>query len=560
MKEPRQRTGTEPIPGHLSAAPESSPPAAPRTVRSAAYIGLACFAGAFLLYLATWMRVQPWDSIAYTARALGNPLLSERFLSTAWFHPHHLLYVPLAALFGHVLPPGDAGPLASFAPLLLLSSLAGAGCVGLAGWIAHRATGRRSTAVFAAAALALTNAVWIYSTIVEVMMPALCFLLLGVALAFGRSHRHAVAAGLAIGLAVLLHQIVVLFAVALTLALALPARGALRRPGSARRFAAAWIALAVGVYAWAAVAHQGLRSPVEIARWTLAAGERSESSRLSLAGMAWQSARTLCEALITQTPVARRADPAAWPWMLAITLVLAVLAGGMVLAWRRRNAAGSSPDAGVALRGLAWGALATAAFIAWFQPRTLDYWVYVVACLMLLAGIGAMGSRGAGGRVGALAWPALVLLGGVNFGYRALPALDPENAPYADLLRFSAGRLRAGDCLWIGPRDASLEDALVALPFFAQVDTRVAGNDRAPWMPGGLARGAPRSGARPAAPCAGRVFATANALAQLEAQRGERIAAEPQGSMRGVPVFRLGERAGIATPARPDTLSGGTAP
>jgi hypothetical protein len=50
----------------------------------------------FVLYGATEVRCHSWDEIAYTARAVDHPLLSDRLLSTQYLHPHHLLYVPWA--------------------------------------------------------------------------------------------------------------------------------------------------------------------------------------------------------------------------------------------------------------------------------------------------------------------------------------------------------------------------------------------------------------------------------------------------------------------------------
>ena len=145
-------------------------------------LALAAVSAAFLaVYLLTRAQVHGWDSLAYAARAAGDPLLSEKFLSTRYFHPHHLLYVPFAqgcrAALGW-LPGADL-----LAPLQWANSLLGAGCVLLAGLIVRALGGGPGRALFAAAAVGFANGVWTYATAVEVMIPALfCLLLTGLSL------------------------------------------------------------------------------------------------------------------------------------------------------------------------------------------------------------------------------------------------------------------------------------------------------------------------------------------------------------------------------------------
>src|SRR5262249_43155235 len=135
------------------------------------------------VYLLTLHHAHGWDSIAYTARSVADPLLSERYLSSRLFHPHHLLYVPLllpaqglAALLRGAPFAAPAGEAAFTAPMVR-NALLGGLSAGLAGALAARlgASPRRAFAV--ALAVGVSNAVWRYATEVEVMVPALCALL-----------------------------------------------------------------------------------------------------------------------------------------------------------------------------------------------------------------------------------------------------------------------------------------------------------------------------------------------------------------------------------------------
>src|SRR2546430_17186171 len=85
--------------------------------------------GAMLLALdlATLQRVHGWDEMAYTARSIHDPFISERGPASGLFHPHHLLYVPLVILWRGLLRPFGIGGGDPFLPLQILNALLGAG-------------------------------------------------------------------------------------------------------------------------------------------------------------------------------------------------------------------------------------------------------------------------------------------------------------------------------------------------------------------------------------------------------------------------------------------------
>lgn len=485
---------------------------------------------AFVCYLASWGAVHSWDSIAYTARVLGDPLLSEAFLSTSWLHPHHLIYVPLGQLAAFLLGPFTRDP---FAPLLLLSSVTGAGTVALGAWLASRAAGTRAAGLAAAGILAFANSTWLYSTAVEVMMPALCFLLTGGALLVRSGRRAALLAGLAVALAVLTHQITVFHAVALSVGLAHS------RDRRTIPFVAAWMVPVGTLYVLAAVLYAGALSPAEVVAWSVAAGSRHEYDVTGFARSTYGAARTAAEGLVTLVPVTRFRTGATRDagTILGAAAALLVLAGtlvGLVQAIRARpparpDEAQADPEAQRVLTAFLAGTLATSLFIAWFQARTLDYWVYAVAGLALWV-------------CGRLPRPApavfaawLFTLAGVNCAFRVLPMRDPANAPYAECSRFASKHMKRGDRLWLGPEDEALELSLVVLPFYHGVLVARLGPPEQAARERGSER---RQRSAPAVPSP-RDFVTESALSWLPGEPRTPAAVDSVGSLLGARIFLL---------------------
>jgi len=478
---------------------------------------------AFGLYHATRSAVHSWDSIAYTARAHDDPFLSERFLSTTRFHPHHLLYVPLAQWVIEVT--GERAGTDPFAPLLLLSCIAGALSVGAGAWIAWRVAGTLEAALATAGFLTLANSTWLYSTLVEVMMPAIACLFVGVALLTHRPLWVVFLAALAVAAGVLLHQIVALYAIVLTLALF--ASGF----GRGLVFALTCGAAIVGTYGWVAFTFGGAESLPEVVAWTLSASPRSAGLASGIVAASYEAVRTGAEAVVTLVPVTRLRAGATMDVPLWIGVgAVAIVGVTAVLGWTRALRA-APPDASSPTRaasaGLLWGSVVTALFIAWFQARVIDYWVYVVAAL----GVWALGRLRFVPKVAFLVW--LLLLGGTNYYFRVLPMRDAGNAPYAAMARYVEERLQPGDRFWLADSDTALEHALVLLPFVYKVETETVDPVAVGQSPAG------RSRAREWALGPGRLFATSAARGEIRRAGIQEWAWSQEGRIGETPVYRL---------------------
>lgn len=497
----------------MSAYPPVETPAPGRAPQVNAW---SASAAAFLLFLATWSGVHSWDSIAFTARAHDDPLLSDTFLSTTLLHPHHLLYVPLAKFFVWLTQAWTVYP---FAPLLLLNSLAGAGVAGLGGWLAERASGKAIVGRAATAILMLSNTTWLYSTLVEVMMPALCFLLIGGVALTVPTRRGALVGGLAVAAGILLHQIVAFYAIVLSVLLVVS------RDRRALIFTLAWIVPAGLAYLAAAIGYGGARSVSEVLAWPFASGAAAERFPRGLTAAVYESARTGAEGLVSLVPLSRlRTGDTEWTTVLGAIAALLVLAGASLGLWRaaRSRPAAGDPRARTVTGALLLGSALVALFVSWFTARTIDFWVYVVASAAIWA-------CGRAPRVPVVAFAAwLVMLATVNLGFRVVPMRNPANAPYADLSRFAASHFQAGDRLWIGPGDEALVHAPMVLPFFHRVEVKWAD---APEV---------------APPAAGRTFATETALPALAA--ADSLQAEEVGTLRSIRVYRLAPASSRAAP------------
>lgn len=501
------------------------PPSASRVfapIRAFLSLALAALL-AFGLFYATRSAVHSWDSIAYTARAHDDPLLSEQFLSTTRFHPHHLLYVPLAEWVIEVTE--ERAGEDPFAPLLLLSCVAGALCVLLGGWIAWRVAGTLEAALATTGFLMLANSTWLYSTIVEVMMPAIACLFVGVALLTHRPLWVVFLAALAVAAGVLLHQMVALYAIVLTLVL-LPS-GLTR----ALVFGVTCAAAVVGTYAWIGLSFGVVDSLPEVVAWTLSASPRSTGLASGIVAVSYQAVRTGAEAIITLVPVTRlRAgvtpDIPLWVGAGAVAIVGLTAVLGWIRALRAAPPDAASP-ARAASAGLLWGSVLTALFIAWFQARVIDYWVYVVAAL----GVWAFSRLRFVPKVALLIW--LLLLGGTNYYFRVLPMRSAANAPYAALAQYAEEQMEPGDRFWLADTDTTLEHALVLLPFLYKVEAETVD----PVAVGQSTAG--RSRAREWALGPGRLYATSDARGEIRRAGVREWAWSQEGQIGETPIFRL---------------------
>ena len=512
--------------------PRTRPAPGTRSYRPLFALGALFLAG----YALTLSRTHDWDSLAYAARVAGDPLLSEKYLSTRFFHPHHLLYGAFGTLARALLVPLGLGrdPLL---PLQVADCVLGAGCVVLMGALVQAATGRTARAILIAAAAGLSNAVWIYSTDVEVMIPALFFTLAAAFLLLrARSSLGEVVAGAAMALAILLHQLCVLPAAALIVTLALQRRRPAGR--AAMPFALACILPTLASYLVVGVAAAGVRSSADFIDWVLAARGRSGFGAEPLTAGVYQAAHAAAESLVSLVPIGREAVSRPGPVTPGTVAVRAavwgVLAGFVLLAATGARGAMRVRPAGPVGAGLALGTLALVLFIGWFQPWNVDYWVYVIACGWLLIGLHAQAPRR--GRTAAAVMAAIYLLalGVVNLAFRAIPSRDPANAEYRAAVLFARARLRPpGSLLVVGPNHR-LGSSLIAIPLFARVAVEITrgGED-----PAGAAR--LREQVWRACAAGRRIYASAEALRSLADPGPLPADPRPVGVLEGDTVFVL---------------------
>lgn len=180
--------------------------------------------------------------------------LVHRIAIGHWFHPHHLLYNWTAGkwlLLARALGlPGDTAALVE-----AMNACFGAVTLGIFHVLLRTRAGLKRTGAFlGTAVLGFSFGFWFFSTVVEVYVPALCFLTLAFTLLTRREMsrgRYAWVGGVH-GMAVLFHQVHVLFGLVVAMRFVLECLE--RRPGMVRKavaYATSAI-LCVGIpYVWA---------------------------------------------------------------------------------------------------------------------------------------------------------------------------------------------------------------------------------------------------------------------------------------------------------------------
>jgi hypothetical protein len=488
------------------------------------------------LYVLTRSRVHTWDAIAYAARASDDPLLADRYLSTGLFHPHHLLYAPLAVAVHRVLAPlGLARD--PMLPLQLLSAACGASSAWLAGRLAARLGATPGRALWATTVVGVSNAVWRFSTEALVMVPSLACLVTGAWAAAGaRSRAGWWIAGVAFAGAALVHQSAVVFAAAATAALLWAGRGGRLTPGARTAFTLGWT-LPVGLaYLAVGIAETGGWSPARLADWAFTAAHRSTSVHATLLSVARDTALGLSEAWVTLAPLRGLGGAGGvGPWRLAglvavvggaLAAVIAVLPALPALARAVR-----SHEIVVAM--LIAGGVATGGLIAAFQPWNHAYWVYFPALGAALVAARLPRVPPSARRAARVAVAAVAA---VNLVARALPAMDPSRATYADLVSFARGHFPPGSRLICGGSASPIGEGVIALPFFARVPVVLAP------LPGdrdqALRFARLVDEALAGADQRHALFVTADAIAPLRGVRPG-LAVQAVGTLRDLEVYRI---------------------
>ncbi len=441
----------------------------------------AAGAAAFSLYAATLT-----PNLALAHDAAGYLVQIESGEPLALVHPHHLLYNAASALWLALV--GWTG-LSSVYAVALLNAVAGGASVGLVvALLRDRGGVAASLALGAGAGAGVSFGLWFYSVSVEVYVIPLALLLATLYVALGvPSARRALAVGVLHGLAMLFHQVHVLFGVVMLLILWRQRHHARPLAQAARYIAAGSVVVLVG-YGVALLGVVRAGSPEAAWTWfTLYAQDGGAVYGLSVStaakalvgfvrsvvgghfAFAMESVQGLLvkafpDKVLDDETFLVRGLPA---WLPPALLALAgVTAAGLVAlvigAIRHRGPASGGRDLRAAL--VVWIAVYALFFFFW-DPFNVEFWIPQTTALWMLVALGLSGRGAPEARaehaplapeapawaVRAL-WGVAALLFAVNGLGVVLPARDADNDVFAARLSPLAGEIGPGD-LVVVPSD-----------------------------------------------------------------------------------------------------------
>jgi hypothetical protein len=325
-------------------------------------------------------------------------------------------------------------------------------------------------AALAALAAGISNALWRLSIEIGAIVPALLLLLVGLWLAArARTSRGWSGAGLVMAASILVHQMVVVAAIAVSVWLAFAARQGRLRVGHAGAFVAAWGTVTIAGYMSCGWIAAGARTPADVLEWVLTVRSRSAFGEASAGSFAAQSLRGAAESWVSLQPLRSLRSQG---WNPATVVAAAGAIVGLVgVGWAGLCALPGVVRAcftGDVLTGVvASAAIALVAFAIWYQPDNHIFWVFMPPLAAVLA---ARHTPRAGRGAAAAAVVLLALVAAVNAGHQILPARDPASAPYADLVAVAREHFEPGDVLVTDAARSQIGIGLVALPTFARVE------------------------------------------------------------------------------------------
>ena len=423
-------------------------------------VGFAALGGLFAFYRSTRpLGIHVSDSYAWV-----NTVETESF--RYFFHPHHVLYIPLAWRWSAAVRAALPG-VSVWAAMSALS--AAFGCAGVAAvYLTLRLLeARRGAAVAAGALQAVAFGWWFFSSEPEVyVISAACALwCLYFLVRLGISGRlgDAAWAGLAAGLAALFHQTgIFLFAPAAVVVWMLHRRGA---PKYASAFAGAFALIVTPVYLAAAWAATGTLSPGAFVRWIFLFGGEGYGG-LEAASLP-KSAIGLSRALV--------GGQALLDWARGAGAGGTGVAVGALLGAAGAAAAVALATAGISVfkrqptRVRAGAAAAFAAFCVYglfsiyFDPANFEWWTIPLSLAGVAVSVLALTGRAPRVR---LAWAVVVMVGASNY----LLDFSYRRQPGADIVRNAAREIAAvttpndvivlppflGSVLWYENRDRTI--------------------------------------------------------------------------------------------------------
>ncbi len=423
-------------------------------------------------YVLTLARVHTWDAIAYTASVNGSALGGHDYQSTERFHPQHLLFVPFAqgvrALLG-LIGVESHDP---FLPIQLMNALFGAAGAWLLGRIAWRRSGHVPTALAIATLYGMSNAVWMYSTDVDVMLPTLFFAILATWLSLGRSRGRWILVAVTAAAAVTMHQVAILFCASIPL-IELAPGGGRDAVSRAVRLAIGIALLVVGAYV--AVTAIALGLPLrDAAAWSVSASAPAELFSTPLRWTLINGARTFLNAFVAVNglpPMRALVDDVRG---LSLLVAAGVGSAGVLVMFLRvavsipRLVTSGAPLPRVCMVWLAF----LVAFILWFQSDKLDHWIYAVPPVLLLTTEARLQPIRYGRFLSHLrwiTWTFLVAVLWLNLAHGALPRRNEATARYAGAVEWTRRLAEPGDVVLYDGTDYR-PIVHLAVPFFTGVD------------------------------------------------------------------------------------------
>ena len=215
-----------------------------------------------VLYLATPTFDYYWDGITF-ALQIEKVASGERSASLL-FHQNHLLYNAVGYLMYRAAQALGLG-LRALNLLQIANAVVGALSVAVFFRIAERVTRSQRHAIGCSAALAMSAAWWRSSTDADAYALAILLMLVSASNLLGEKPRWYLA-GLALGGAMLIHEIAALFYPAALTALFTSAQIRRKLTFAARMSAAAWIVTISSYWLCASLLHR-IHSPLDLIRW-----------------------------------------------------------------------------------------------------------------------------------------------------------------------------------------------------------------------------------------------------------------------------------------------------
>jgi hypothetical protein len=338
-----------------------------------------------LLYGLTVTNLITQDSITYAASAVRAGL-------AGWLHPHHLIYNVLLAgalrLFGTLRP--DDAALAVMQGFNVVASAIGVGAM-LA--LLMRLGLARGRALLTTALFATSNGYWLYSSQIEVYNLAVLFALLAlfsyvVATERERSSpRWTVIGIVASALALLSHQtaIFLLFGFGVHGLFLLRGR---ERAVRLATYVVAPLALVGVLYLCAAWYVTGELGPAGVLRFATSYAHTGQWGIVSAKNFVKAPVGLLSGFIAVGEGVTSLAPGAIAP--LEIAAILLFLAGAALLLWalvrRRAEDAVERRHRALLVVLSAW-LVAHAAFVWWWHPANIEFWIIAVPALLVAAAI-----------------------------------------------------------------------------------------------------------------------------------------------------------------------------